>query len=325
MKIHLSPWITLCLAVLILVVAYTLLDNHRVVVVNQQVEIEDLPEELEGFTILQISDLHGRRFGKDQRNLLARINQTHYDMLAITGDMNDGYHPDNQPFFDLLDGIENKENMFYTSGNTGPWAFDEFNGELTEDGKKLQEKGVKNLNHLYSIRRGESSVWVGEFWLVDTIKLCNIGFSQQRLEEPDLPEEEQFYFQTAQQYALDLISNLKKINPEDTLIGLTHVPFSIDSASAMPRIDPSYDLVLAGHYHGGQIRLPLAGALYIPDGASETGGFFPRQDEVSGLKDWGNFQQYISRGLGSSGIVPWLNFRLFNTPEINLITLHARQ
>ena len=323
MKIRLSPVLIGCAAALASVVVYTVADNNRVVVVNQRVEIEGLPEELEGFTILQVSDLHGKRFGKQQSNLLAWINQTPYDMLAITGDMNDGYHPDNRPFFELLDGLKNRENIFYTNGNTGPWAFDEFSGELTEDGKTLQRKGVRLLNQLYSVQRGESRVWVGEFWLVDYLQLSNIGFSRQRLEEPGLPAEERAYYQTTQQYAHQLIDDLEQIKESDVLIGLTHIPFSIDSVTAMPRIDPPYDLVLAGHYHGGQIRLPLVGALYIPDAVSETRGFLPQQDKVSGLKDWGDFQQYITRGLGSSGIIPWLKFRLFNTPEINRITLHS--
>jgi hypothetical protein len=91
----------------------------------------------------------------------------------------------------------------------------------------------------------------------------------------------------------------------------------------MPKIDPSYDLVLAGHYHAGQIRLPLIGTIDIPDGASETRGFFPEQDKVSGLRDWGDFQQYVSRGLGSSSSINLLNLGLFDTPETNLITLRA--
>lgn len=311
-------------AFLIVIAAYTIYDNNRVVLATQEVQIRDLPPEFEGFTILQISDLHSKRFGKHQENLLSKINQTQYDMLVITGDMQDGSVYDSQPFYELLDGIENREYAFYTSGNTGPWGFDPFTGKISADGLLLESKGIHNLNQVYAIQRGDRQLYVFEFSPISTVEQLNIGFARQELANPAIKPEDVARYQAQEKHALQLIGELEKIQAEDVLIGVTHGPFSIDSVSTMPEITPPYDLVLAGHYHGGQFRLPLLGALYIPDGASETGGFFPPQDRASGLKDWGSFQQYISRGLGSSGSINILNFRLFNTPEINLITLVAK-
>ncbi|MDV3428580.1 MAG: hypothetical protein LIR50_16440, partial [Bacillota bacterium] len=88
--------------------------------------------------------------------------------------------------------------------------------------------------------------------------------------------------------------------------------------------DLDYDLVIAGHYHGGQFRLPLIGALYIPDPMSKNKGFFPKQEDVMGLSKYSDTYRYISAGLGASKTIPYLDFRLFNTPEINLITLRKR-
>lgn len=319
------------LMTLLFTVGYNIWDNQRVVVVEQVVGIPSLPEAFEGFKILQISDLHGKYFGQRQETLVALINRTPYDMLAITGDMADGYlaEPDNQPFFDLLDGIRNKEHAFYANGNTGPWGINTFaggltDGALTDEGKTLEAKGLHNLNQLHSIDRGESQIWVGEFWLIDSLKLYNIGFSEQRLADSALTPEETALYKSSKIYTQQLIEDLEKIAPSDTLIGVTHYPFSIDAVSDMPSNRPPYDLILAGHYHGGQIRIPLLGAVYIPDGASKTRGFFPPEGSVSGLRDWGAFQQYVSRGLGASSSIPWLRFRLFNTPEINLITLRGK-
>jgi hypothetical protein len=318
----------LVIAVILVVASYTIWDNRHIIVVRQSVSIRNLPEAFEGFTILQISDLHGRYFGRRQVRLAARVNATEYDMLAITGDMADGYQtePDYQPFFDLLDAIEDKEHIFYADGNTGPWGIETFeggltDGTLTDDGEAMEARGVHNLTRPYTIQRGTSQIWIGEFWLIDHLTLFNVGFADQRLKESALTTEEAARLGDAKTYAQQLIKELAKIGPNDTLIGITHYPFAIDAVSEMPENEPPYDLVLAGHYHGGQIRLPLLGAIYIPNGASETRGFFPAEDEVSGLKDWGPFQQYISRGLGASGSISWLNVRLFNTPEINLITL----
>ena len=81
-------------------------------------------------------------------------------------------------------------------------------------------------------------------------------------------------------------------------------------------------------YHGGRHLqkilniAPLIGALYIPSPTSGIkNGYFPKQNEVKGLNQIVDMQQYISAGLGASASISFLNFRLFNTPEINLITL----
>ena len=57
--------------------------------------------------------------------------------------------------------------------------------------------------------------------------------------------------------------------------------------------------------------------MFIPD--INGNKLFPKQNLVSGLNTYGRYNQYVSRGLGSSKGT--FNFRLFNTPEINLITL----
>jgi predicted MPP superfamily phosphohydrolase len=73
-----------------------------------------------------------------------------------------------------------------------------------------------------------------------------------------------------------------------------------------------FDLVLAGHAHGGQIRLPGIGGLYAPDQ-----GFLPRYS--CGCSQAGRTAMVVSRGLGDSG--PFL--RLFNPPELVMVRLVA--
>ena len=99
------------LSVILIVVVYSIFDNNRIRVVEQQIVIDDLPEEFEGFKILQIADLHGKTFGKDQERLLKLMNSIDYDMIAICGDMMDRHTEDNEPFFDILNGLDNKENI----------------------------------------------------------------------------------------------------------------------------------------------------------------------------------------------------------------------
>ena len=86
-----------------------------------------------------------------------------------------------------------------------------------------------------------------------------------------------------------------------------------------PRIFPLVaergpSLVLAGHTHGGQIRLPFFGTLYAPGQ-----GFFPEYGD--GLYWEDRSVLYISRGIGYTSILP---FRFWNRPEITLLTLHRQ-
>ena len=69
-------------------------------------------------------------------------------------------------------------------------------------------------------------------------------------------------------------------------------------------------LILSGHTHGGQVRLPVVGALLLPDKD------IPRR-LVKGLVSDGNSKYYISVGLGTS-VVP---IRFMNRAEISLITV----
>lgn len=71
---------------IVFVVSYNVYDNNRVAIVRQEVEIDGLPDSFEGFTILEITDLHGKRFGRNQKHLVDKINSYDYDMVAITGE-----------------------------------------------------------------------------------------------------------------------------------------------------------------------------------------------------------------------------------------------
>ena len=63
--------------------------------------------------------------------------------------------------------------------------------------------------------------------------------------------------------------------------------------------------------------------LFIPDVFAPV-YFFPDQKEVKGLITWGNTNQYVTAGLGANAPYKLLQFRLFNTPEINVLTLTKR-
>ena len=88
---------------------------------------------------------------------------------------------------------------------------------------------------------------------------------------------------------------------------------------ARPLVTP--ELILAGHYCGGVWRLPLLGAIYVPDSTLPRAGWFPDQSKVKGLSRVGETQVFVSAGLSTNGDVPLMPFRLFNGPEISVLTL----
>ncbi|MGB4138298.1 MAG: metallophosphoesterase, partial [Saccharofermentanales bacterium] len=75
-------------------------------------------------------------------------------------------------------------------------------------------------------------------------------------------------------------------------------------------VDCGVDLVLSGHAHGGQFRLPFVGGIVAPDQ-----GLFPKYD--AGLYAAESTNMIVSRGIGNS-IIP---FRFNNRPEVVLIVL----
>lgn len=103
-------------------------------------------------------------------------------------------------------------------------------------------------------------------------------------------------------------ANLWKITDFDGYkVLLSHHPEIMRSYA-----DAGFDLVLSGHAHGGQVRLPLVGGLYTPGQ-----GWFPKYD--SGLYYERGTQMIVSRGIGNSGFP----LRFNNPPEVILVILKA--
>jgi hypothetical protein len=96
----------------------------------------------------------------------------------------------------------------------------------------------------------------------------------------------------------DLSATFAKVDPERPTVVLSHSPLIFPHL-----LKPGIQLVLSGHTHGGQVRLPLVGPIFLPKG--------------SGNYPWGWYQQegvwlFVNRGLGWS-VAP---FRWRAPPEI---------
>jgi predicted MPP superfamily phosphohydrolase len=321
------------LFLIIVIMGYTIYDDSRIIVVRQDVMIEGLPSEFDGFTILQISDLHSHRFGESQQSITSIINSLDYDVIAFTGDMQDSRTQDILPFLELIRGIEKKTPMYYISGNTGPfdvlystmpdaqYNFDISTGKILDFGILLENENCTLLNQPQVIERGEKIWFAADFSPLVSKEV--VKKAQQALQIAT-NQGQKIYLQGIIEYQMSLQHIYGTFQTSDTLIGIFHFPLFYDTLEN-PQGLPPYDLILAGHYHGGQIRFPLLGSIYIPDASLPRHGFFPPQNLVSGLVKMNNLQEYITRGLGASSHHIFLQFRLFNTPEINLIKLRRSE
>jgi len=318
------------LVTVILVVIFTYWDNSRIKIVKQDIIINHLPKELNGYKILQITDLHNKEFGENQSRLIKSINSIDYDSIVFTGDMVLNSEIKNyKPFYDLLAGIRNKENAIYIPGNEDPEAYYvNSKGELVKSKfvKGIEKRGVKFLESVYSVQKNNSSINFVDF----EMSILNPTQSYVPTNGIFSPE----YTRTVQ-YAdhrdklLREVSSINHLNNNEILIALNHFPVvdaRIDTLLNNPNLkfkDRKYDLIIAGHYHGGQIRFPLIGALFVPESWYKRSGLFPPQNRVKGFWEYEQTKQYVSTGLGSSEAIPGLKFRLFNPPEINVLTLKS--
>ncbi|RLL42781.1 metallophosphoesterase [Oceanobacillus piezotolerans] len=313
------------LLLLIMVVVYTIWDNNRFIIVEEEIEIDNLPPELEGIRILQISDMHEKEFGKGQTKLIKAINQLEYDVIVFTGDMLDDTESKNYTsFYALIEGINNKEFAWFVPGNTDPESYSIGKRiEKSEFIKGMEERGVSLLESMDSLTVGDRELY---FTNLDLSIISNPDYIGRvpGVVNPEYAREEAF-LQHQEFLWKEMMQAFNQMSDSDVLVGLNHYPVPdnrIDSIKSHPDLEwRNMDLIIAGHYHGGQIRLPIVGALFIPEPWHKRAGLFPPNDRVKGLWEYEGTKQYVSTGLGSSDAFSFLDFRLFNTPEINVLTL----
>lgn len=319
-------------------VGYTVWDNQRVVIRRQEIAIDGLPDSFDGYTILQISDLHGRMFGAGQSRLLEAIRSVEYDVVALTGDMNaswggtDGL--DSTAILTLVEGLQGTP-MIWVDGNAGPYFIETANflptGRAINEGEQFEALGVHLLTEPWAVTRGDDKIYFTpkltardlEFFdqFRDSLAEHAARSVAGGFEEPGWDEA---YLAAADQAYRRLTTWYERLKDADeVLIAIDHYPEQrYLSEEVWPMIGHlHYDLMISGHNHGGQIRLPFLGAVYIPTISSERGGWFPVQQDVMGLQEVMGIPQYISAGLGASSSFGPLGFRFLCPPEINVLVL----
>ena len=262
--------------VLLALLIWTLWGNKALVTTELTVRSKALPESFDGFKIAQVSDLHNTEFGAGNEKLFALLREAEPDIIVITGDLIDSRHTDVDAAVRFVEGASEIAPVYFVTGNhESRLDFEDIAPRLSEAGAVLLRSEA-----VYLERGGEHIMLAG---IDDPAFVRTGGEAAERAEaelEP-LPE------------------------PEGFTILLAHRPDLVETYA-----DWGADLVFSGHAHGGQVRLPLIGALYAPGQ-----GFFP--DYTAGLYQVGGTQMIVSRGLGNS-LIP---LRFNNRPELVIATL----
>lgn len=252
--------------------------RHQIEVTHRTFAIRDLPDAFVGMRLAQISDIHLEEFTEPSylEEVVYRVNALECDMVLLTGDF-------------ISRGPGPKSIAYRAAGRAA---------EILADLKAPQRVAVLGnhdvgVNADMVVRELEAH---GTPVLVDSYlplerkmqRLYIAGSDDAGTRTPDpnlaIPKE-----------------------PRAPVIYLVHEPDYIDIFQHHPRF-PLVDVMLSGHTHGGQLRLPLIGPLVLPPMGKKY---------VEGLFQFGHMQLYVNRGIGTVG----LPFRLNCPSEITSITL----
>ena len=249
-----------------------------------------IPSAFNGFRIVQVSDLHNAEFGRGNNELLEVIEDCRPDIIVATGDIIDSGRTDTLTAALFVENAMKTAPVYYVTGNHEARLLKQ-GGTGKDEYFKLESIMVNagaNVLHgeSVSIERGESDIQI-------------IGI--------DDPE-----YLRLNKYAGEnriTLSNIDEFIEEDIFtVLLSHRPELFEEYAKS-----GVNLVIAGHAHGGQFRLPFVGGLFAPNQ-----GFFPRYD--SGLYEKNNTKMVVSRGLGNSAVP----IRFNNRPEIVVIELNNK-
>lgn len=294
------------LIVVLVVWGFCWLQNNWLVVSHYTYESVKLPQEFEGYRIVQISDLHNATFGADNDRLLKRLEELSPDIVVITGDMVDSSHTNIEVAISFARRVTTAYPTYYVTGNHENWL-EENERQRLLDG--LRQAGVVCLeDEAVELQKdGSSIVLVGlndESLSGSTLKLVLSGIDSANNQENSGVNVENSVVSEEDEGKKQ--EGLEETDKAQFQILLAHEPQYLENYSKY-----GVDLVLTGHAHGGQFRVPfIGGGLVAPDQ-----GLFPKYTE--GVHVMNETTMIISRGLGNS-VIP---VRLFNLPEIVCVEL----
>jgi uncharacterized protein len=249
-----------------------------------------LPQEHQPLTLLHLSDLHMVSGDRTKRDFLARLAALPTDLVVLTGDLL-GEPASLAPVLDALAAFRPRLGAAAVLGSNDYWAPRPKNYLAYFQRRRKLRVGVARNPHeelVEGLRRLGWLVLSNARGRLGEVELAGMDDPHVRREDLSVPVPAQ-----------DGADRLR--------IGVVHSPYR-RALDAFER--NGYQLVLAGHTHGGQVRLPGIGALV--DNCDLP------LDQARGLSRWGSSWLHVSAGLGTSKFAP---FRFACRPEASLLEL----
>lgn len=253
--------------------------DARLEVTHYDISSNEIPKSFDGYKIIHLSDAHSDTVP----GLINVIEKEKPDLIVCTGDMTDDDKRSFKPTLHLVKKLLGVAPVFMVTGN-----HDVARPDFSELEESLNNLGARFLhNERVILKRGS-----------EVISLSGIG-------DPAV---------LTGKLITEKISRAKEelgsFDGYDILLFHRANLFELLSGSG-------FNLILSGHMHGGQIRLPKVGGMVSPKTSILSDNML-RPKYFAGAYTYSDMTMLVSRGLGNPMLLP----RLFNRPELISVTLH---
>ena len=237
------------------------------------------------FRLVQLSDLHNSMFGEHNEKLIKKILEQDPDIILITGDLINETEEDLSVALELISSLSKEKPVYISLGNHEIGYEKRYGVDITV---LYENAGAKVLNFSYiDIEINGQKIRLGGIY--------GYCLAEKYLSTGEAKEEEVRFLKEFQD------------TPLYTIL-MCHIPVTWIINDSLNQW--GCDLILCGHSHGGQIRIPFIGGMYAPDQ-----GYFCGKEAGLYYSDDQSKVMVLSRGLGSNEKVPRMN----NIPEIIVI------
>ncbi len=233
----------------------------------------------ENIRVVVLSDLHNREFGYENNDLVEQIAILKPDIIAIAGDMVNADDDNLTVILTLCEKLVEIAPVYYSPGNHE-------SNLMYEKGSQIENLLIEQGVH-FLVNRAEEETINRTPFLIGGLTTSIEGYNE---------------------YGAAFFEEYEKSSAFKLLIA--HYPSLYYEELA----DGEVDLGICGHYHGGQLRIPMIGGLYHGDT-----GLFPKYS--GGMYQLSNGTIFVSRGMGGHNNLPRVN----NRPELAVIDINGRR
>ena len=254
-------------------------DDNLICEYADKIVNNNIPVDFNNYKIVQISDFHNNQSNTLTNDLIKEIEKQKPNIIVVTGDFIDSNKTNVEVAMNFIKKINAVAPIYYVSGN---------HEASVKSYTKIKEQLAENKVVILENKKEE-------------LKINESSINLIGIDDPRMAHES--FISDSEIVKVELDNT--KYNGDKYNILLSHRPELFDTY-----VEKKIDLILTGHAHGGQIRIPFIGGIIAPNQ-----GFFPKY--TSGVIEKNKTTMVVSRGIGNS-IIP---LRINNRPELVVITL----